>query len=134
MSTENDTPVFPGNVCFTVYFTDTGKIYTSGNCPPDALQAQPVPTGCMLIEQCSDSFTDYIVDGVVTPRPIMQATLDTSTNTISNIPVPNRLLVEGVWYDNDDSFAEIDYPLPGTYTVVVESFPYLDMKFTLKKV
>jgi hypothetical protein len=120
------------NVSFTIYYMDTGKIYMSGNVPENDVGLQTVPSGCAMILEASDPSTDYVVGGHVTARPENPATL--SGYVISGIPVPSQILVEGVWYDCPDPECELDYPKPGTYTVVVRVWPYMDKSFLITKV
>lgn len=52
---------------YTIYNTDSGEIFSSGNVPDPSIQE--VPLGFTLLSQRSDPATDYVVDGMVVPLP-----------------------------------------------------------------
>lgn len=119
-----------GNVWFCIYETATGLIRTVGNCPENMVDLQPVPDGCALLRAKATGIDDYVVDGVVTPRPANPATLSADGLTIENLPIPCRLFAWNQWYDCTDAIAEFDSDAIGE-SVIVSAFPYMDKTFKM---
>lgn len=74
--------------------------------------------------------THYVLDGKATQRPINPATLDNLT--LSNLPVPCKISINGTEYDIDESEVELDLPMVNEYLIRVIAFPYLDAEFTIE--
>ena len=66
----------------------------------------------------------YILDGQPTERPTQSTTLD--GHTLTGLPIPATLHIDGETYPVDDGEAELDFILPGTYRLRVEAWPYRD--------
>ena len=71
----------------------------------------------------------YHVDLSATPpvaveRPAQATAL--SGSTLTGLPVPSTLWINSTDYAVTGSIVTLDIPLPGTYSIRVESFPYLD--------
>jgi len=77
-----------------------------------------------------DGKTHYVLEGEVTERPLNPATLDNLT--LSNLPVPCKIVINGTQYDADEPEVELDLPMATTYKITVMSFPYLDAEFTIE--
>jgi hypothetical protein len=71
-----------------------------------------------------DSRTHYILNGEVTERPTQSTTLD--GRTLTGLPIPATLHIDGETYEVDDGEAELDFILPGTYRLRVVAWPYRD--------
>ena len=76
-----------------------------------------------LVEGSWDGATYYILDGEVTERPASPVTR--SGLTLSDVPEGSTLYINGEGYAVEGE-VELDFPLPGTYQLRVECFPYLD--------
>jgi len=73
--------------------------------------------------------THYVLDNEATERPINPATLDNST--LSNLPVPCKISINGTEYDIDEPEVELDLPMSTVYKIQVIAFPYLDAEFEI---
>jgi hypothetical protein len=71
----------------------------------------------------------YVVDGVVTDRPVCPATLD--GYTLNSLPVPCEIKVNNSTYPCDESSATLSFNQPGTYSIKVIAWPYLDGEFSI---
>jgi hypothetical protein len=103
--------------------------------------AQAVPSVPGLVEvseaQLAEVESGYIVDGTVTPRPTNPTTPSglsvvadgTDLFTLSGLPNPSTVLVDGTPYEVTDGVFEVSFDLPGSYRVQVEAFPYLPVEY-----
>jgi hypothetical protein len=118
---------------YAVYDPSTGEILRVGNCTPDDLaviDAKVAESGHAAIERYDESHNDataYVLDGVVTIRPAMGATIDGLT--LSDIPIGAVLTIEGVEYTITDGEAELSFSAAGTYTVTLSHWPHYDQSF-----
>lgn len=71
-----------------------------------------------------DSTTHYVLDGELIKRHAQATTL--TGLWLTNLPIPSTLYIDGTAYLVDQFTVELDFPLPGTYSLRVEAFPYLD--------
>lgn len=78
------------------------------------------------IEAFADTAEFYVNNGVLTERPINPATLNGTT--ISGIPCPGILRIDGSEYEVTDSVVELVMPST-TRSVVLDCFPYLPATF-----
>ena len=65
----------------------------------------------------------YVVDGEATERPASPVTL--SDLTLQGVPAGSTLTINGESYDAEGD-VELEFPLPGTYRLRVECWPYRD--------
>lgn len=72
----------------------------------------------------------YVLNGEVVPRPENPATL--SGQTLSNVPVPATIIVNGTSYESSESIVELGFSQPGTYAVKVVAWPHLDKEFSVE--
>ncbi|MPS58898.1 MAG: hypothetical protein E2594_17270 [Pseudomonas sp.] len=108
------------NVVF--YDPKTGVVLASGKTTSPALVC---PAGASILfeaEACPGK--DMVLDGVVVPRPPLQSTL--VGNKLIGVPAGASLEIEGVSYIADGSPIELEFSLPGKYTIRVHAPPYLD--------
>mgnify|MGYP001051725996 CR=1 FL=1 len=72
----------------------------------------------------------YIKDG----RPVkrLKNPCVVEGQSLLNVPVPSVIWVNQTRYDCDDSTVELEFNQPGTYTVRVQSWPYLDTEFEIE--
>lgn len=78
-----------------------------------------------------DMETMYVENGLVIARPVCPAQLQGLT--LSGLPSPCQISINGHVYECDDAEAELDFDSPGTYKVVVRAWPYLDKEFSIEK-
>ena len=71
----------------------------------------------------------YVVDGVVVDRPENPAQLE--GDTLKDVPVPSRILIDNILYPCDDDTVELDLE-QGTKKIVIRAWPHLDKEFNLE--
>jgi len=76
-----------------------------------------------LTENRPDVFKDYILNGEVTERPA--SPVSRTDLTLLAVPEGSKLYINGESYDAAGT-VELEFPLPGTYSLRVECFPFLD--------
>ena len=121
-----------------------GKIISTGECPNGQENIQQLNAGeTIIIGECSP-FTDYILSGLVTPRPTQAITLDkttliadgvdkiTFTGAVSGSTITVKGLLSGNTAtgtcDNPDYFSTV---IADTYQVTISCWPYLDFTITV---
>lgn len=77
-----------------------------------------------------DSATHYAVDGQAVPRPPCPAVLDGFT--LSEVPVPSTLIVNGQSFEVTEAAVELSFSKPGQYNLRIACWPYLDGNFSLR--
>ncbi|MFV3131961.1 hypothetical protein [Niveispirillum sp. KHB5.9] len=80
-----------------------------------------------------DLLADYVVSGTITPRPILPQFDKTSIladgtdiATLSGLPDPCTVLVNGEEHTITGGTLELDADYPGTWRVEIRHFPYRD--------
>lgn len=112
-----------------VYDIETGRPAAglSGQTLAETLEYQCAP-GQSAIEAPGASFSGvkygYVVDGQLQPRPTQSTQL--AGLTLTALPANATLHIDGQSYPLTDATVELDFPLPGTYQLRVECWPYLD--------
>lgn len=112
---------------FAVYDPDTGLIKQLVQCVAEFMLCGP---GEKFIEVPSqtDPGLWYVQHGKLVKRPVMSA-VQVGT-VISGVPKGAQVLIEGQRYTADGSPIELEFPLPGTYRIHVQCWPYLDWETT----
>lgn len=114
-----------------VLYDATGRITTrmSGTAETVAINAQR--DGLSFLEAFVPTLgTHYVAGGAAVPRPANPARL--TGTTLSALPVPSTVTINGAAYVVDDGELEITFPNAGTYAITVSSpFPFLDASFTI---
>lgn len=72
----------------------------------------------------------YVANGGVHPRPENPAQLNELS--LTHLPTPGTIRIAGASYPYDEPTVELEFEHPGTYTVQVESWPYLDKEFEVE--
>jgi hypothetical protein len=104
----------------------TGRILYTGHVPDSMLKLQ----GDNVVAASANVKTDYILNGAVTPRPTNPTTL--SGMKLLNVPNPSTVTIAGVNPQTvTDGEVDLEFTQPGTYTIVVSSWPALDATFTV---
>ena len=122
---------------FVIYDITTGEIVNGINCLPDQME-QNVEIGQGFIEVTAfiDDAENYVLAGVITPKPPVTASIDKTTIapdgvdtvTVTGIPMGSHVTIKGPVSQTgtiNDGVASITVNLPGTYVITIEAFPYL---------
>lgn len=120
---------------FTVYACETGKVHWVGSCRPEdvELQVAGLSGRCVLagVELKSGEYVDPN-DGMPKLRPEMPVTQDGNTLTVppnTEFQVIGPAETSGV---TEDGVLEFEFSEPGTYTIKLSNFPYLDTEVILE--
>jgi hypothetical protein len=124
---------------FSVYDA-TGLVLRSGTCQPDDLPLQAGP-GEFALEGRANDLLEYVVGGVIQPRPVMSVLLDVTTvpadglseATFTGVPTGAAVTVRGPATDAftvPDGELVMTFDVPGTYRVSIEKFPFRDFEAT----
>lgn len=105
----------------------TGAIQFSGTIPAYMIAAQDAPAGGSIVIGNGSAATQYVSGGQIIPRPVNTATL--AGMTLSNLPNPCTVTVQGTAHACTDGSCDLEFTQPGTYSVVVSAFPMLDATF-----
>lgn len=110
------------SVSITPYDPVTGKFqgYVS-TCDQGLLMYEEM--GYVWVDGIHNGDTHYILDGEVTERPASPVTR--TDLTLLDVPEGSTLWINGESYGAAGT-VELEFPLPGTYSLRVECFPYLN--------
>lgn len=127
---ETETVVDQTQTLFTTADAD-GRVLAVGHAPRYMVDTQPFPAGgCLLLDVEARVFDDYVKDGQITARPVNSAVM-TGTK-ITQVPNPATVAIDGgMPAPVTDGEIDLTFTQPGTYTVVVSSWPMLDAIFTV---
>lgn len=112
------------------FFDERGRVTSNLTTDPAGIQANKDHFPGRWVEGDWLNKDVYVKDGRVTPRPANPAKLDGLT--LTDLPSPGTLHIDGAAYPYEDSTVELEFDHPGTYKVRVESWPYLDKEFTVE--
>jgi hypothetical protein len=107
----------------TEYETETGQIFMAYSFPSgeDGIIRRE---GFSYVSGFYTNTDHYIHNGEPTERPTQSTTLD--GRSLTGLPVPALLHIDGETYTVDNGEAELEFPLPGTYRLRVEAWPFKD--------
>ena len=111
---------------FTEYNSATGKIggvHSGFSSTEEALAGLFWEGMDAVVEGDYDNLSYYILNGQPTERPASPVTL--SDLTLLGVPTGSTLTINGVSYPAEGD-VELEFPLPGTYRLRVECWPYKD--------
>jgi hypothetical protein len=107
-----------------------GDIVHVGAIPKFMVASQPLEPGQSIVLGVGRHGVDYVLNGVITPRPTNPSTL--AGMKISNVPNPSTVTIDGVNPQAvTDGEVDLNFTQPGVYTAVVASWPMLDATFTV---
>lgn len=112
------------------FYNDDGRIdySVSGNEKVIADTIQNTPKNYVEGHWSSDSH--YVVNGIVTARPVNPTVLDQLT--LLNVPAPCKMFINETPYHINDSTVELELPMSTKYSIFIESFPFLDAEFEIE--
>jgi len=116
------------------FYDTTGKITGMASAEPAVMEmlkehSVDIPNAQPFVEGEWFGKDVYVVDGTVIDRPACPATLD--GYTLNSLPVPCEIKVNDSSYPCDESSATLAFNLPGTYSIKVIAWPYLDGEFSI---
>lgn len=108
----------------------SGRIMQTGHMPEFMLEAQDAG-GLSLVCGEGDTETHYVKGGALLDRPKQYTEL--AGSTLVGLPVPCSIRINSAAYGCNEPVATLDFPYPGSYTITITAFPYLDATFTFRK-
>jgi hypothetical protein len=107
----------------TEYETETGQIFMAYSFPSgeDGIIRRE---GFSYVSGFYTNTDHYMLNGQPTERPTQSTTRNGCT--LIGLPVPATLHIDGETYTVDNGEAELEFPLPGTYRLRVEAWPFKD--------
>ena len=126
-----DPPRVSPMVDWTVYDSATGRVMRYGHAAPEDSALQASGEGEAVILAQVEAQTDYLPDGVATPRPTLgfdrlAIAADGEDTATLLLPGPFVAKIDGVAYDCEDAL-ELASDMPARYRVEVRHFPYRDL-------
>lgn len=117
---------------FVSYEIASGAILSVGVASSEeaALLQANDETGVIL--DVDASFDEYVVGGAINPRPLLPVSQVGNTLTVpsgTEFSVRGPVSLDGV---AEDGVLEFEFAEPGTYTVTLKKWPYLDSEVTLE--
>jgi len=120
-----------------------GEILGLFTCPLAYVDEQEQPDGLGLFYGTGDfgggynKDTQYVVGTNMCPRPEITAVIDkteiqandSDTATISGLPIPCTATLDGVDTIITDGVILFKIDFPGTYQIIITSFPYIPKTF-----
>lgn len=126
---------------YIVYDKNTGEILRTGLCPVSMFSIQAIEPDDKVIEGVANDITQRI--NIVTEAVVNKAAAPTVIDktsmlangieeaTISNLINPSIVTIDRNRYTVTDSTLAFTIDTSGEYTILCESFPYLDKEFTV---
>ena len=106
----------------------TGKIVMAGTIPAFMIDTQPMPDGGSRAVGKATLDKHYVLNGTILERPANPTTI--TGMKLLNVPNPSTVTIDGASpHQVTDGEVDLSFTQPGTYTVVVSSWPALDATF-----
>lgn len=128
-------------VSYSVYRPSDGFIYCTGTCEEKSLPhvLDGWPAGSAILEQRSDDAVQYVVNGELVDRPQFPVAREASvpadgetTFTLAELPEGTEVQIDdGAPIVLPDTTLELTFDAPGTYTLYLRRFPYIDAQVTI---
>lgn len=112
------------------FFDDQGRVTGTLTSDPSSIQANKDHFPGKWVEGAWLDKPVYVRNGRVHPRPANPAKL--TGFTLTDLPAPGTLHINDTPYPYDESTVELEFSLPGTYSIRVESWPHLDKEFEIE--
>ena len=107
-----------------VEYDADGRITCVCNLSPDAYEDNKHKP---MIEGRGIPAVNYVKDGKLATRPLMQ--VERELNVLKNLPVPCQIIINDAVYDCNEPTVELEFDQPGTYSITVRAWPYIDKEF-----
>lgn len=116
---------------YWVFHDDEGRIIMTGFMPEEVVAGTAEANGLQYApgRLDADRETEYVKDGVLTPRPASTAVQD--GHWLRSLPVPCTITVGEVAVECDEPDVELVFDIPGIYQVKVSAWPYTDAQFEI---
>lgn len=112
----------------TFYDLTTGMVLSSGStCEPESVCPEGAGT---LMDMRAKPFYDYVQDGEILHRVVLPAVL--SGNILTGVPAGAVIQIDADTYVADGSPITFSFDQPGSYTLLVSLWPYLDWSATIE--
>ena len=128
-------------VFFTRYDAETGRIHSSGTCDNSGYELQgSLYPDLALTQQASDPEFDFVLDGMVIPRPTLafdKLTIKADgvdEATLPDLPDSCEVVVDGEVHVVEGGTLTITSDLPALYVIEIKAFPYMDFKGVVEAV
>lgn len=126
-------PVEGLDVYWLVFDPINGRILRTGRSMSEERALAQGPEGCVLLDVTADDVNDYVVDGVVTPRPELPEfdkyeilADDTDVATIV-LPPGSIVTLDGEQYVIEDGMFEFAADVAASYEIKISNaWPYQD--------
>lgn len=105
---------------FSYYDSMTGNVLATGSAP-DTEEVRPRGPSERVIFEYANPELHYVDVATGERRDKHEITATLSGLTLSGLPLPATVTIEGVPYEVSDGTAELSFNLPGTYQVKVEA-------------
>jgi hypothetical protein len=123
-----DAPDLDWTMSDYVVSDSNGRILVAGWVPSHMIDSHPVKDGQSIIRDKGHPETHYVSEGAVHERPVNPTTL--VGMKLLNVPNPSSVTIAGEGpHQVTDGEADLEFTQPGTYKVVVSSWPALDAVF-----
>lgn len=115
---------------FTIYDPATGWIKRTGYCIAGDLELQVQPGEALVLGYSDDDF-NYVLDEVILDRPAFTISKteivadDTDEAVITGLPDPVEVKIDGTAYEITGGTLALSSPMPATYKVEIDHWPYL---------
>lgn len=113
------------------FYTPDGEITSVLKGPEDFIKLNKLMTTDLYIDGEHDRDTHYITNDEVLLREVCPAEIS-GENKIINAPIPGVVTINNTEYPYNESTIELSFDQPGTYTIKVSSWPYLDKEFVVE--
>lgn len=107
-------------------YNATGKVLWHGAVPDTMLNMQDDT----IVFGAVDPATEYVLDRTIVPRRACPAALNGAT--LTGLPVPCTLTVNGQDYAVAETAVTLSFPHPGDYEMKVVYWPYMDATFSVR--
>lgn len=121
------------NKRYLSFYDDSGKFIGSSSCEeailPMIMEETAKIPGQHFVEGDWFDKAMYVLDGEVTPQPENPAALNGLI--LSNLPIPSVIRINHADYPCTEASATLTFNHPGTYKVIIKSWPYLEKEFLI---
>jgi len=117
---------------FLIYWIGTGRVERVIFAPSSEYAELQLVPGQGFVQGTGDDTTHYVLNGAVTLRPEMPVS---QFGNALNVPPGTEFSVRGPASMDGvatDGTLEFEFAEPGTYTVTLRKFPFLDREVTLE--